>query len=239
MNAFAICRTVPVSAKTEFRIIPAGVFRSIDGRPKDIAGWVLDAAGAARISAQVAARANDILIDYEHASLQQTDNPVRAAGWFKKVEWHDGDGLYATDVRWTPLARAMIEEGEYRYISPVFTFNKNTGEVTALDSVGLTNRPALDGLMELSSLTLLRTALGHINACSRDPLHYRAREAFKAAFGFDLDEEIAHASSETAQLTRREADARAVASDPMLHRTRAMFRETFGMEFDAGARREG
>lgn len=37
----------------------------------------------------------------------------------------------------------MIKNREYRYYSPVFLFNKNTGEIERLLSAGLTNRPNL------------------------------------------------------------------------------------------------
>ena len=40
----------------------------------------------------------------------------------------------------------MIESGEYKYISPVFTYDRKTGAVKSLINAALTNNPALDGM---------------------------------------------------------------------------------------------
>ena len=99
-------------------------------------------------------RATDYPIDYEHQILESKTNgqPAPAAGWFRRLEARD-DGLYAVDVRWTPRARQMIEAGEYRYISPVFSYDKTTGRITRLLMAAITNNPALDGLTDLAHLT--------------------------------------------------------------------------------------
>lgn len=98
------------------------------------------------------ARANEFVIDYEHQSLNANRNgaPAPAAGWFKRMEWRDGDGLYVIDARWTDIAAKMIATREYRYISPVFTFDKS-GNVSSILSAALTNTPALDGLTDLAA----------------------------------------------------------------------------------------
>ena len=66
-------------------------------------------------------RGNEFVIDYEHQTVLSADNgqPAPAAGWAARVEWRDGLGLFAADIRWTDRARAMLAAGEYRYISPV------------------------------------------------------------------------------------------------------------------------
>lgn len=43
-------------------------------------------------------------------------------------------------------AKAFIEQDEYRFISPVFSFNPQNGDVLELKGAALTNVPALDGL---------------------------------------------------------------------------------------------
>lgn len=140
-------------APNEIRLIPAGEFRARDGRPNGLRGWKLDAAAAARLVAEAAARAGDFVIDYEHQTLAAEKNgqPAPAAGWFKQLEWREGDGLYAVNVRWTERAAASIAANEYRYLSPVFTYDKQTGEVLAIDMAALTNFPALDGLDDLAA----------------------------------------------------------------------------------------
>ena len=142
------------AAPSEIRLIPAGPFRSVDGRPADVAAWVLDDAHAAQIVATVNARQSACVIDFEHQTLLSRENgkPAPAAGWYSQVEWRPAAGLYATDVEWTAEAAAMIESRQYRFISPVFSWNKQTGAVLALAHAALTNNPGLDGLTDLSAL---------------------------------------------------------------------------------------
>lgn len=40
----------------------------------------------------------------------------------------------------------MIGDGEYRYLSPMFSFDDKTAEVLALHMAALTNHPGLDGM---------------------------------------------------------------------------------------------
>jgi phage I-like protein len=160
-------------APTAMRLLPAGDFAAVDGRPgKDTTGgtWTLTAELARKIIAQVAAQRTDVLVDYEHQSLLAKDNgkPAPAAAWLKALEWRDGPadaggGLWATDVSWTPAAAAALAAGEYRYLSPVFTYD-DAGRVTRLVSVALTNTPALDTLDPLVSRAALSLLTGDLEA---------------------------------------------------------------------------
>jgi len=146
-------------APPEIRLLPAGPFRSLDTRPESCAAWRLDAAAAARMVAAAAARVSDYVIDFEHQTLRAADNgrPAPAAGWFKTLE-HRADGLYATGVRWTAEAARMIAAGEYRYISPVFSYHPKSGAISGLSAVApasLVNAPGLDGLTDLARLAAL------------------------------------------------------------------------------------
>lgn len=107
---------------------------------------------ALKIIGEANARTSDYVIDYEHQSLGASKNgtPAPAAGWFKRLEWREGDGLYVVDARWTDLAARMIADKEYRYISPVFSFGKN-GQVSSVFCAAITNTPALDGLTDLAA----------------------------------------------------------------------------------------
>jgi phage I-like protein len=143
---------------SEIRLLPAGRFRAADGsgRPEGIAeGWLLDDAAAARLVGQASARASDYVIDYEHQTLLSGKNgqPAPAAGWYKRLDWRPGDGLYAVGVRWVARAAALIAAGEYRYLSPVFSYDR-AGRVLALGPAALTNNPGLDGLTDLSRAAL-------------------------------------------------------------------------------------
>ncbi len=145
-----------VQVTTEAHLLPPGPFRSMDIRPEECDAWQLNAAIAARVIARADAQKNDFLIDYEHQSLRAAENgqPVIAAGWFKTFEWREGgasmDGLWATGIDWVVDAQEQIAKKKCRYISAVFTYYADTGEVLEIISVALTNTPGIDGLDPLT-----------------------------------------------------------------------------------------
>ncbi|RQS55716.1 MULTISPECIES: phage protease [Burkholderia] len=132
------------------QLLPAGDFRANDGRPTECAAWRVTRDGAKRLVAAMAARKTPMVLDYEHQTLSAATSgtPAPAAAWIKAVEWRDGQGLYATDVEWTARASAFVDAKEYRFISPVFTYDAD-GNVLQLINAALTNNPALDGMDEV------------------------------------------------------------------------------------------
>lgn len=137
------------------QLLPAGAFRAKDGRPASMAvckDWVCGAAEAQAVITQAAQLTNPMVIDYEHQTLNADRNgqPAPAAGWFKHLVWREGEGLFATDVEWTPAAARAIAANEYRYISPVFSFDPQTGAVQAMHMAALTNNPGLDGMQTVA-----------------------------------------------------------------------------------------
>lgn len=141
------------ASAAEVQLLPAGRFRAVDGRPREVDAWVIDAPIAERVIARAAARAGDLVIDYEHQTLRTEKNgqPAPAAGWFPgaALTWREGRGLFAGAVRWTGQARAYILAREYKYLSPVFAYNRQTGEVLQLLHVALTNTPGIDGMADV------------------------------------------------------------------------------------------
>lgn len=131
-------------------LFPAGEFRGNDGRPVECKSWVMNAALAQQLIAAASARKLDYVTDYEHQTIKSLKNgqPAPASGWFHDLEWREGVGLFAINVKWTVAAATMIAGLEYRYISPVFTYDKN-GNVTGLLHAALTNTPALDDMDEV------------------------------------------------------------------------------------------
>ncbi len=141
-------------APAEIKLLPDGAFRSSrDHRPADVAAWVMNGEAAQAILAAQGALHSRFLIDYEHQTLRSEQNgkPAPAAGWSGRLEWREGDGLYATDLQWTEAALAAIAAKEYRYISPVIRYNPKTGVITAVPMAALVNYPALDGLNDLAA----------------------------------------------------------------------------------------
>jgi phage I-like protein len=146
-------------AAAAIQLLPAGTFRAADGsgRPADAPHWKIDAAIAQRLIARAAARANPLVIDYEHQTLlaEKNGQPAPAAGWFagSALAWREGEGLFAT-AEWTERAAAMVAGGEYRFISPVFEYDRASGEVLDIRMAALTNNPGLAGMAAVALTAL-------------------------------------------------------------------------------------
>ena len=143
-------------------VMPDGYFKSHDGRPFDVPAnaWLLDQAAFELLKSTASTRTNDYHFDYEHQTLHAEENgkPAPASGWFNPsdLEYVPGEGLFALNVRWTPSARAHLKNDEYRFISPVFHYDKQTGRPTKLRHFALTNDPAVDGM---DKVAVLKSAL--------------------------------------------------------------------------------
>lgn len=164
--ALAVDLTAGGAAPREFRLLPYGRFKAADGsgRPAGIPeGWLLDQAGAVAIASAFNARNDARVIDYEHQTLhaEQNGKPAPAAGWIGSLAARD-DGLYAVDVEWTAQAAEMIAARQYRYISPVFPYDKRSGRVLAVAHAALTNFAGLDGLTDLAAMSALAATFSHV-----------------------------------------------------------------------------
>lgn len=136
--ARAILKEASATAPKEFQLLPAGEI-IING---EAPAW-LDEAAAQAIIAAFKARGNDMVIDYEHQTLQGGEAP--AAGWIKDLVWRGAEGLWAV-AEWTDRAVTYLKNREYRYFSPVFWIVKAGRTVAAIDNVALTNDPKLNNL---------------------------------------------------------------------------------------------
>ena len=146
-----LAASLPLLASGQAQLLPAGKFAARDGRPANVGfdTWeVTDAQGASlAVDLNAIAAKTPIVIDYEHQTLNSEKNgqAAPAAGWIKQVEWRNGAGLFAS-VEWTAKAKSHIDAGEYRYISPVLQFDKQTGRVVSVMHAALVNFPALLGM---------------------------------------------------------------------------------------------
>ena len=177
-------------APGRIQLFPAGEFSARDGRPGTLKGvkakaWTLTFENAAAVIARWQQRETPLVVDYEHQTINAAENgkPAPAAGWIESLE-AGPDGLYAT-VKWTDAARAFIQADEYRYISPVFSFDPETGAVLELKSAALTNYPALDGMDAVTA-----------RAEDDPPMKKETLEALRQFFGLaaDADEDAALAA---------------------------------------------
>ncbi len=135
---------------TEFRIFTAGTVETSKGR------FTFDAKAAKSVMAAFGDQGNELMVDYDHASLSPMPvDPARAgiaAGWFG-LELRDGE-LWAVNVRWTLPASEALRRKEWRYMSPAF---RTEGKrIVSIVNVALTNIPAtkrLEPLMAASAVT--------------------------------------------------------------------------------------
>ena len=193
---------------SEIQLTPAGMFKARDGRPAGLPGWKIDATIAARVIARAAARQTPFVTDYEHQTLATDKNgqPAPAAGWFKNLEWREGQGLFATGVEWTAKAKAYIDAGEYKFISPVFGYDRKTGEVLQLEMAALTNTPAVDGMDAVAALAQ------EFFTRSQEPTHEKDQPMKAIALLLGLAEDASEADI-TAALTALKAEIATLKTD--------------------------
>ena len=120
-------------------VIPAGTFNGRDGRgPFKLSDphKVIEATNKAGFEV-------GLPLDYDHATDFAAPHGGRApaAAWMKELQVREG-AIWA-HMEWTANGREAVASKEYRYISPVFSFDDKTGEVLALLRAGLTNNPNL------------------------------------------------------------------------------------------------
>lgn len=146
-----ICALAPLPAELSDRIeiIPTGAFRLADKRGKLEHRLDNPAEVIARSFSMAAGGARVLPIDFDHRSFAaQGTGDSRAAGWITGMEV-EGDRIMAT-VEWTPEGRRALEEKAYRFISPVFKFQRD-GKVVLIEGAGLVNNPALPQLRQVAS----------------------------------------------------------------------------------------
>jgi len=143
---FISVQEVEEGVPSEIQIVPLGDFT--DGRGKK---FRITESQIASMVSEFNKRKNDLVVDYEHQTLDGVQAP--AAGWIKKLINKEQSGLWAK-VEWTQKARDYLKEKEYRYLSPVLLsrkFDGKTGLPDVLHSAALTNDPAIDGMVPVVS----------------------------------------------------------------------------------------
>jgi len=196
INQQSVCSVAALSAEISnqdgwYQLLPAGYFSAVDGRPHDVASgkWFIDAQIVATLKANTPHQLTDLVIDYEHQTLNAKENgqPAPAAGYFNlaELEWRDGDGLYVKP-RFNDKAQAFIDGKEYRYLSCVFGYDKQTGTPQFIHSAALTNRPGIDGLTPLAQLCAQLFTTQHSTTQQEKPAMNQLIIDLLARLGIDL-----------------------------------------------------
>lgn len=124
-------------------LLPLGEIKAVDGR-----AWRnIDPQAVVNATRAIG---RDLPIDYDHATDigKTTGAPAPAAGWITAVEAR-ADGIWGK-ASWTERGRAALAAREWRFISPVFLFDKATGVIRSILRAALTNDPAIAELTALA-----------------------------------------------------------------------------------------
>lgn len=157
----ALCFELPATegaAPDWVELLPAGP--EIVGR--DGRRWRMT--DAARVIAATAAVGRPLVFDWEHGSetLAPKGRRAPAAGWIEAFEVREG--AVWGQVSWTDQGRADVTSRAYRFLSPTFDFDPQSGEIVRLVSAGLVHAPNLPvralNREEPMDLTKLCQALG-------------------------------------------------------------------------------
>jgi phage I-like protein len=121
-----------------FLLFKAG-WQEIEGEGK----FLVDETAFDLVVAYLKRRGNDLVIDYEHQTVDGTKAP--AAGWITALRWEAGRGIMAR-TEWTDEAAQFVAKREYRYFSPVFMVRQSDKRLVGVHSVALTNAPKTNHL---------------------------------------------------------------------------------------------
>lgn len=145
-HAVAIPTPTSGSVPDWIQVFPSGTFSGRDGRGP----YVCDPAAVVARTLEHNGLV-DIPVDYDHQLERATQNgqPAIAAGWITELAARP-DGVWGR-VEWTDRGKAHVAAREYRYVSPVYYYQQDTGDIQAIESVALTNVPNLTGLKALAS----------------------------------------------------------------------------------------
>lgn len=118
------------------QLIPAGAVIGRDGR-----SW--NNSQPEEIIAAFAVLARDLPIDIEHATELKgpKGDPAPAVGWIQELTSRNGE-IWGR-AEWTEQGKSLVGERAYRYLSPVIVYDRASGRIAGVTSVGLTNQPNL------------------------------------------------------------------------------------------------
>lgn len=144
----------PEDVPTEFVLLKAGRNSYLGDE------MLFDEIAAQSVMSIYSKRGIELMADYEHQSLVGSmpgdkRAPIEAPASAKKwtPELRNGD-LVATNIVWTPRAKKMIADGEYRYFSIACLADEKSRRVMQVINFGLTNNPAANQIAPLKAASL-------------------------------------------------------------------------------------
>lgn len=225
-------RPGPGKAPTAFRIWRAGA-NDADGETIHFT-----VTSAELLMAEQAARGRVYSFDFDHLSVRG-DRPAeagRASGWHRLAVRLDSAGqpeLWAVEIEWCADAKAGLEEQppKWRFFSPAFLTNPDTGEVTSYVNCALCINPRTHQLPALAAQTIkegtkkmaMKAAecaamLQAMADATDDPAKKEALAMARAAFGDDgaetKDEQKTEAEGDPAEEKKDEPATAAEGEEP-------------------------
>ena len=122
---YLACASEPVTVDgvpNEIKILPLGMVHSQKG------DFQVDDESVEMIRSHFKERKLDLVIDYEHQTLQDIQAP--AGGWIKDI--YKGEDALIAKVEWTQKAAEYLKNKEYRYLSPVVLVRKKDRKASFL-----------------------------------------------------------------------------------------------------------
>lgn len=190
----------------EIQLFPMGTVQGRDGRGP----WSLvDQAHAEAVIAATRAMVGpqDMMIDYDHQAVFAVGpgkgGQAEAAGWLPLDSLvAKADGIWGRPS-WTSAAAAKLADKAYRYLSPYFGSDKESGRLTRIFNVGLVNQPAIREIAAAASVDL-------------NPGNLQPMKTILAALGLKEDATEAEACASIAALSTK-AELAAAAGQPAEH----------------------
>lgn len=135
---------------TKIELMPIGAFELVgrDGKTTTQSGTLTDADAVIKHSMEQAT-AGMLPIDFDHSFERKDVTQGVAAGWITALS-AEGDRIMA-EVEWSSAGREALMGKTYRFVSPVFMVEDQTGHVRQIVRAALTNLPALPMLKQVAS----------------------------------------------------------------------------------------
>lgn len=198
MNVIQLTGSLDASADSvpsEFVLLKSGENEYEGGK------LIFDAKAAESVMSRYQKRGIQLMADYEHQSLNTSlTGPIPAAAKKWTPEVRDGS-LVASNIAWTPRAKQMLADGEYRYFSIACRVEPKTGRVSELINFALTNNPAANRIEPLVAASL---------AYADEPAKDNIMRNVVVALGLKVDAEEADALAAVTSLKDFERNALAL-----------------------------
>ena len=124
-------------------IAPIGEFLGSDAEGNPVPEKI-DAESLQKLADNLNASETEVLADVDHGAAKPgIERDTRSAGWFTRFVVDPIKGLFAT-LKLTKHGKELLENREYRYISPSFSLDED-GRPVELHTASLTNLPAFKG----------------------------------------------------------------------------------------------